>query len=173
MEGAEGDEAWWRIRQHRARRCAFLSSSSHQTDVPVVVVTSLANTLFTPTFAPTFDSTSSTGGVGYYASLQAMHERARHKEWSRRVVRRSGAGNLEPEKEGWWGTMEAANDEEMQHVVTRGKAEGKVVDEVLTENVKMIEELQAWQEVRTRKGDETWIPQREQRVGEEQIRFYI
>jgi len=96
-----------------------------------------------------------------------MYERARHKEWSRRAIRRSGAGNMEPEKAGWWGCLEVEKgDEEVQIVRSTEKGKGRAVDEVLRVNGKLIEELQAWQEVRVRKGDEAWIPQREQRVGE-------
>ncbi len=74
---------------------------------------------------------------------------------------------MEPEKAGWWGCLEVEKgDEEVQIVRSTEKGKGRAVDEVLRVNGKLIEELQAWQEVRVRKGDEAWIPQREQRVGE-------
>lgn len=124
----------------------------------------MASTSFTPTFGPTFDSSSSTGGIGYLGTLQAIHERARHKEWSRRVLRRSGLGNLQLEREGWWGSLDT-EQEEVSNRGAVGKSKGRAVDEVLSHNVGLIEELQSWQEVRLRKGDESWIPKRERRIG--------
>ena len=126
----------------------------------------VASTSFTPCFAPTHDSAVSTGGVGYYATLQARHERARHQEWSRRVsMHQPGAGSRELDDEGWWGTLEAEQNDEPIPLSITGKGKGKEVEDILTENAEWIEELQAWQMLRLRRGDASWIGRREERVG--------
>lgn len=71
---------------------------------------------------------------------------------------------MEPEEEGWWGSLDREGDDEME--VVSPKRKGSAVDDALTENASLIRELQAWQEVRLRKGVEDWVPQREKRVGE-------
>ncbi|OCF54114.1 hypothetical protein L486_08308 [Kwoniella mangroviensis CBS 10435] len=111
-------------------------------------VTSVA---FTPSFGPTFDSYHATGGQGYWSTLEGMHERARHREWARRALRRSK--NID--EGGYCGNLET----------NKGK-EKETIDDVLTENGELIEELQTWQEVRTRKGVFA-VTEREQHVAEE------
>ncbi|WWD15930.1 hypothetical protein CI109_100354 [Kwoniella shandongensis] len=95
-------------------------------------VTTVGDTTFTPAFGPTFDSTFASG-QGYYSTIQGMHEHTRHKEWQRRTLRRSRVEDTQ-----WTG-------------VGKGK-DRETVDDILAENGEMIEELQAWQEVRVRKG---------------------
>nr|XP_019042668.1 hypothetical protein I302_08372 [Kwoniella bestiolae CBS 10118]OCF21598.1 hypothetical protein I302_08372 [Kwoniella bestiolae CBS 10118] len=106
---------------------------------------------FTPSFGPTIDSYHATGSQGYYSTLDGMHERARHREWARRVLRRSKS----IDQGGYHGSLD----------VDKGK-EKQSVDDVLAENGDLIEELQAWQEVRVRKSVPA-ITEREQHVAEE------
>nr|XP_031862788.1 uncharacterized protein CI109_001800 [Kwoniella shandongensis]KAA5529860.1 hypothetical protein CI109_001800 [Kwoniella shandongensis] len=109
-------------------------------------VTTVGDTTFTPAFGPTFDSTFASG-QGYYSTIQGMHEHTRHKEWQRRTLRRSRVEDTQ-----WTG-------------VGKGK-DRETVDDILAENGEMIEELQAWQEVRVRKGVRE-ATEREQLVAEE------
>ncbi|WWD10120.1 hypothetical protein V865_008253 [Kwoniella europaea PYCC6329] len=111
-------------------------------------VTSVA---FTPSFGPTSDSYHATGGQGYWSTLEGMHERARHREWARRALRRSK--NID--EGGYYGNLET----------NKGK-EKETIDDVLAENIELIEELQTWQEVRIRKGASA-VTEREQHVAEE------
>ncbi|WVQ70062.1 uncharacterized protein L199_008286 [Kwoniella botswanensis] len=111
-------------------------------------VTSVA---FTPSFGPTSDSYHATGGQGYWSTLEGMHERARHRQWARRALRRSK--NID--EGGYYGNLET----------NKGK-EKETVDDVLAENSELIEELQTWQEVRIRKGVSA-VTEREQHVAEE------
>ncbi|WWC61107.1 uncharacterized protein I303_103685 [Kwoniella dejecticola CBS 10117] len=106
---------------------------------------------FMPSFGPSFDSHHATGGQGFYSTLEGMHERARHREWARRVLRRAKS----IEEGGYRGSLEGS----------KGK-EKATVDDVLTENGGLIEELQAWQEIRVRKGVST-VTEREHQVAEE------
>ncbi|WWC90019.1 uncharacterized protein L201_004949 [Kwoniella dendrophila CBS 6074] len=117
----------------------------------LVTIPQTAAVPFTPSFGPTFDSYHATGGQGYYSTLEGMHERARHREWARRVLRRSKI----IEEGGFYGIIEEG----------KGK-EKETVDDILTGNGDLIEELQAWQEVRTRKGVLS-VTEREQQVAEQ------
>ena len=85
--------------------------------------------------------------------------------------------NSEPEKQGWWGVLDVNTAVEGDDVRENGAAEvqlpggldkgkGKAVDVELDDNARLIQELQAWQELRVRKGDDSWISEREQHVGE-------
>ncbi|WVQ78290.1 hypothetical protein IAT38_000375 [Cryptococcus sp. DSM 104549] len=106
---------------------------------------------FTPTFGPMFDSSYTTGGQGYFSTLEAMHERARHREWSKRVFKMSQA----IEEGGWYGRLEEGKGKEKQ-----------TVEDLLAENSERITELQAWQEIRVSQGVQE-VTQREHLVAEE------
>ncbi|KAK8869797.1 hypothetical protein IAR55_000365 [Kwoniella newhampshirensis] len=110
-----------------------------------VTIPSVGSTLFAPTFGPTFDSTYASG-QGYYSTIEAMHERTRHKEWQRRTLKRSRIEETQWSGEG------------------KGKKR-ETVDDILAENSDMIKELQAWQDIRVRKGVKE-ATEREQLVGE-------
>ncbi|WVQ71703.1 hypothetical protein IAR50_001244 [Cryptococcus sp. DSM 104548] len=93
---------------------------------------------FTPTCGFTFDSSAATGGQGYFSTAEAMHERARHREWAKRALVHA----KEIEEGGWQGIVKEGE-----------KVTGELsVEEILAENGELIEELQAWQEVRIQKG---------------------
>ncbi|WWC69448.1 uncharacterized protein I206_103387 [Kwoniella pini CBS 10737] len=116
-----------------------------------VTIPHITEAPFTPSFGPNLDSYHATGGEGYYSTLEGMHERARHREWSKRVLRRTK--NIE--EGGYHGVFDSG----------KGK-EKATVDDVLAENGGLIEELQAWQEVRIRKGVSA-VTEREHEVAEE------
>ncbi|ODN83159.1 hypothetical protein L202_01356 [Cryptococcus amylolentus CBS 6039] len=105
-----------------------------------VTIPAVGSKSFTPTFGFTYDSSSATASQGYFSTVEAMHERARHNEWAKRAL----AHAKEIEEGGWQGIVKEGSEE---------KATGKLsVEEILTENGELIEELQAWQEVRIHRG---------------------
>jgi hypothetical protein len=66
--------------------------------------------------------------------------------------------------QGWWGTIEA--DTPAQEVRER-TASGRSVEEILNQNQAIINELEVWQDIRTRKGlDQPRSSSREQALGE-------
>ena len=102
-------------------------------------VTPLARDSWTPSFAPTYDSSHAVG-AGLYSTIDAAYERA----WHRRK-RETGADI------GWYG-LESYPPESP--------------DEVLAENATLIDELQAWQDFRARSHGPATPSEREQLVGE-------
>jgi hypothetical protein len=83
-----------------------------------------------------------------------MHERARASSWTRNARLPISVG------QGYRGALEGA-------VAKQDKGKGKeAVDDILEENAMLIEELQAWQEIRVQKGDVNWSSEREQQAGE-------
>lgn len=107
---------------------------------------------FTPNFGATYDSNHYF--AGFYDTMDAMHERARHRSWTMRQGRQSLA--VAP---GYRGVLPAEPS-------PTDKGKGKeTVEDVLEENNKLIGELQAWQELRVQKGKSDWLPEREQVVG--------
>lgn len=108
---------------------------------------------FTPSFGATYDSNHYF--AGFYATMDAMHERARHRSWTARQNSQSVTV-----ASGYRGLCSAESS-------SADKGKGKeTIEDVLEENNRLIEELQAWQEVRVQKGKADWLPEREQVVGE-------
>ncbi|RXK39529.1 hypothetical protein M231_03198 [Tremella mesenterica] len=130
-----------------------------------VTVPPTTNANFTPSFAPTFDSTYSSGS-GYWGTLEGMHARHRHREWRDRVTHGKGA-MIEG---GYHGTMEAdGEDDEMggqRAESSRASHHFGNGEKVLEENARLLAELQAWQEIRIRRGHRK-PTQREEVVAEE------
>ncbi|WVF72166.1 hypothetical protein IAT40_006978 [Kwoniella sp. CBS 6097] len=118
-----------------------------------VIIPTVAPVVFTPSFGPSLDSTLTSGEQGYYSTLEGMHERARHREWASRTLRRSKF----VEVGGYNGTLKKQNN--------KGKNK-ETVDDVLANNNEMIEELHAWQELRLRKGVSV-VSERENQLAEE------
>jgi hypothetical protein len=140
-----------------------------------VTVPTVASTSWTPGFGPTWNS--STSSSGYYATVAGMHERARYRQWSHS----QGAG-LNTSVNGYYGSLETeGKDKEIEDIAedpassahpVKTDAKGKrkeTVEDVLEENQRKIEELQAWQELRVKKGVESWVPEREKAVGKSDI----
>ncbi|KAL1409706.1 hypothetical protein Q8F55_003702 [Vanrija albida] len=158
-------QAWKAI---RAQRRAIAAGSP----LRGVKIRPPSNTAFTPTFAPTYDS-SRASGMGYYSTLDGMRELGRHREWARRskaieAVNEQWAGTINKEEE------EEANGEETKtteasssDVEKKPEEKAKTAEEILEANSERIAELQLWQDLRLRKGDETWITDREQAVAQE------
>lgn len=161
-----------RWKELRASRRTHFDSNIHP-------VKSLAapNRPFQPSFAPTYDSRMSSG-LGYYSTLDLMHEHTRHREWTRRSTTVVDIAN-----EGWTGVLEAeGKDAEVEKnadkdketegaekAAANGEADKELdsVDAILDANVGRIEELQVWQDLRVRKGDASWISDRERAVADE------
>jgi hypothetical protein len=108
------------------------------------------------------------GGVGYWDTLAAMHERSRHRSWAR-----DNLSSAVVNGKGYFGALKV--DEEAVGAegseggsAARRKTEGEKdqVDEALSRNAQMIAELQGWHEARVKKGDVSWTTEREQQVGE-------
>jgi hypothetical protein len=115
-------------------------------DRPVLIPVRTPPTIsFTPTFGANYDTNHHLGG--YYDSVDAMHERARTVAWKRQTPMSIGRG--------YRGSLS-----------DKGKAK-ETVDDILDDNARLIEELQAWQEVRVQKGNVEWTCDREQQVAEE------
>lgn len=120
--------------------------------LPIVGIPNVGSSSFTPTFGPVYDSSGTTAGQGYYFTVEAMHERARHREWAQRALAMDQ--KLEEEDTG------ECIEENIQD-----RAPHHTVDGALVENSRLIAELQTWQEIRLRKGIES-ATQREQILGE-------
>ncbi|OCF35465.1 hypothetical protein I316_03017 [Kwoniella heveanensis BCC8398] len=118
-----------------------------------VTIPTVAPVIFTPSFGPSFDSTLTSGEQGYYSTLEGMHERARHREWAGRALRRSKLA----EEGGYYGMLDAEND--------KGKIK-ETIDSLLANNNLMIAELHAWQDLRLRKGVSI-VTERENQLAEE------
>ncbi|KAL7423983.1 hypothetical protein Q5752_001568 [Cryptotrichosporon argae] len=126
---------------------------------------------WSPSFAPTMDSSHS-AGAGWDSTVCAMHEKARVRAWRRAV----GAWARGPEGEGWHGVLEdasrrigdaddeaeAEDEDDAGMSVCKDKGKGRSVNDVLAGNAALIAELQAWQDLRLVQGDQEWITQREQ-----------
>lgn len=89
--------------------------------------------------------------------MSAMHERARIRSW-----KESSRGPLDP-RTGYRGLLSPDGEQK-----DKGKAK-ETVEDILTENNVLIEELQGWQELRVQKGDVDWLPEREQTVGKSHL----
>lgn len=141
----------------------------------VVAIPRVSHLPWTPTFGPSFDSNYAAGGVGYWTTLEAMHQRERYKSWS-------GPSGLQVqeggETKGYWGSLEAKGegattvehgDVGMEDVGPEageeGTKSGRGVDDVLRDNADWLNELVGWQEARVRKGEKE-VGEREQVVGE-------
>jgi hypothetical protein len=105
-----------------------------------------------------------TGGASYYSTLDAMRERWRTNAWRRSAL----DGRLMPEfDKGWRGTIEADTPSQENGEQT---ANGRSVEDILSENQAIIRELEAWQDNRTRKGlDHPRSSSREQALGEADV----
>lgn len=122
---------------------------------------SLGDSSWTPSFAPTFDSSRATGGGSYYRHVAAMTERSRINTYKRLAIDPSSQPDY---AEGWDGSLKEGESGEGAHL-------SKTAEEVLKENAELIEELQAWQEDRVRKGKDDVQPgKREQAIGEYHLR---
>nr|KIR46478.1 hypothetical protein I312_03964 [Cryptococcus bacillisporus CA1280] len=124
------------------------SSKARDFRLPIVGIPNVGSSSFTPTFGPAYDSSGTTAGQGYYFTVEAMHERARHREWTQRALVMDQ--KLEEEDTG------ECIEESIQD-----RAPHHTVDAALVENGQLIAELQTWQEIRLRKGIES-ATQREQ-----------
>lgn len=109
---------------------------------------------FTPTFGAYFDTNHFFGG--YNDTLTGMHERARRSAWTRSV-----RTPIQVEK-GYQGLLDPIDSSEV--IKNKGKSK-ETAEDILQENVRLIEELQYWQEIRVQKGDPTWTSEREQLAG--------
>lgn len=103
-----------------------------------VLVPPVTSFSFTPTFGPFYDSAYSSGPVGYYDTLDAMHERQRSRAWTTKVEDAAAV----PVAHGYKG---------MEDAEAEVAGQGRTVQEVLEENGKLITELQSWQEWRVAK----------------------
>lgn len=130
----------------------------------------VSGTSWTPSFAPTFDSMFAAGGVGYWDTLAAMHERSRHRSWAR-----DSLSSAVVDGKGYFGSLKVDGEEvdvagsEGGSAVRRKMATESKTDQVveaLARNAQMIAELQGWHEARVKKGDVSWTTEREQQVGE-------
>lgn len=142
----------------KARRTGSFDTTLHPVSVPRV-----STGAFTPSFAPTYDS-GSAAGMGYDSTLDAMHESARERKY----LKESTQHNI-PE-DGWKGVLAKKPEKPGDKLQGEDEAEVKVeesVDDVLAANAERIEELQEWQEMRVRKGDASWVSDREQAVADE------
>lgn len=143
----------------KARRTGSFGTTLHPVTVPRV-----SNDAFTPSFAPTYDS-SSAAGMGYDSTLDAMHESARERKYLKETTQH----NVVTE-EGWKGILAKKPEKPGEKLQGEDEAEVKIektVDEILTSNAERIEELQEWQELRVRKGDASWVSEREHAVADE------
>ncbi|RSH91959.1 hypothetical protein EHS25_009329 [Saitozyma podzolica] len=128
----------------------------------------VSGTSWTPSFAPTFDSMFAAGGVGYWDTLAAMHERSRHRSWAR-----DSLSSAVVDGKGYFGALkvDAVEVDEVSEggSAARRKTESETdqVNEALARNAQMIAELQGWHEARVKKGDVAWTTEREQQVAEE------
>jgi hypothetical protein len=129
----------------------------------------VSGTSWTPSFAPTFDSMFAAGGVGYWDTLAAMHERSRHRSWAR-----DSLSSAAVDGKGYFGALKVDGEEAVDAEGSEGgsaarrktESETDQVDEALARNAQMIAELQGWHEARVKKGDVSWTTEREQQVGE-------
>lgn len=150
----------------------------------IVTIPRTSTLPWTPTFAATFDSSSAAGGIGYWKTLEAMHQRNRYASWDEGI---SQVVADEEVKEGYWGTLGSvgkggpadqllgegdAMDPDVVGVPGSGEEkEVKVkdarngVDDKLRDNAQWLNELLGWQEIRTRKGI-TDLGERESMLGE-------
>lgn len=128
------------------------SSTATDFRLPIVAIPNVGSSSFTPTFGPAYDSSGTTAGQGYYFTVEAMHERARHREWTQRAL----AMDQKLEEEDTGECIEESIQDRAPH---------HTVDGALVENGRLIAELQTWQEIRLRKGIES-ATQREQILGE-------
>nr|ODN88029.1 hypothetical protein L203_03235 [Cryptococcus depauperatus CBS 7841] len=94
----------------------------------------------TPTFGPMWDSSKSSAEQGYYSTVEAMHEKARHCSWTRKmqVSISERAGN------DWQGCVEQNLTEKNRNITE--------VENILEQNAELIGELQAWQDIRYTRG---------------------
>jgi hypothetical protein len=129
----------------------------------------MTSAAFTASFAPTYDTSHASGGLGYWDTLQAMHERRRVNEWATSNKRYPRTIS----EDGWWGILEKteetgsihASSDGIEEIIATPPAEADAVESKLAENVALLQELQAWNEVRVLKGDSNWLSGREQIVG--------
>lgn len=128
------------------------SSKARDFRLSIVGIPNVGSSSFTPTFGPAYDSSGTTAGQGYYSTVEAMHERARHREWTQRAL----VMDQKLEEEDMGECIEESIQDRAPH---------HTVDAALVENGRLIAELQTWQEIRLRKGIEN-ATQREQILGE-------
>ena len=129
---------------------------------PVRIPTTAHHMPFTPAFAPTYDSTSASD-LGYWGTLDAMHERRKIKEYEERGS--EDAVSLDESPEGYRGTLEMPVEHGESSTASRAK-KVKTVDEELTDNANLLSELSAWQEARIRSGSPGEIDESEVETGE-------
>lgn len=91
-----------------------------------------------------------------------MHERRRRNDWAKRE---KAAAAVVPEK-GYWGSIEAdvAVGEGSKTTDKKGKGKARDVDGELAENARLINEFNAWQDLRVRR-NEVDVSTREQQIG--------
>lgn len=110
---------------------------------PVRIPTTVHHMPFTPAFAPTYDSTAASD-LGYWGTLDAMHERCKTKEYEARIGRDAGL------TEGYYGMLDTPAPGTSS---TASRAEKvKTVDEDLADNAMLLSELSARQVSRIRMG---------------------
>lgn len=116
---------------------------------------------WTPTFGPSFDSNFASGGVGYWKTVEAMHQRNRYRSWTDAGMRKIVD---EDPKQRYWGSLDTKKvDDEMEG--EEEKAGQRGVEEVLNDNAAWLDELQGWQEIRVRNGT-TDVGERERVLGQ-------
>jgi hypothetical protein len=93
-----------------------------------------------------------------------MYERRRRLEWRSRSL-----ADPTEEGRGYYGSIDVGESSSSSATeTTDGKGKGREVDsveDILSANAEMIDELERWQDVRVKKGDASWVCEREQQVG--------
>lgn len=134
--------------------------------MPVVTIPVLTGSTFTPSYAPMYDSSSSSG-MGYHTTLEVMHQKRRSEEYNTRAWSK----DVDKEEGSWQGSVDAeeevnlADADKVANGVSKGKGKERDIEHMLEDNEDLIEELRAWQYLRLRRGQETWLPDRERLVG--------
>lgn len=140
-------------------------------ELGLVTIPEVANTEWTPSFGPLYDSTHASGGRGYWSTVDSMHQAARMAAY-----RQQAGEQIKLGREGWHGSLEAKKgvteaedvtmegDEAARTATDAGKP--KAVDEILKDNAALLAELREWQHVRVRNGQGSWVTERENLIGE-------
>lgn len=141
-----------------ARRRSGFGSVLHSVTIPRV-----STAPFTATFGPQYDSLSATG-LGYYSTLDLMHERRRrhlHTAVTAKIVEMD-------EDDGYAGVIDKEDGSaEDKREEKKPAEEADSTDAVLAANASRIEELQKWQELRVIRGDAEWVSDRERALADE------
>jgi len=105
--------------------------------------------------------------MGYHTTLEVMHQKRRSEEYNTRAWSK----DVDKEEGSWQGSVDAeeevnlADADKVANGVSKGKGKERDIEHMLEDNEDLIEELRAWQYLRLRRGQETWLPDRERLVG--------